>query len=374
MSHDELPKPPPARTHPFEEVLRLIDRDAPEPFFPAEFLRTTRADPERYDALLSYLALEGLIEKARGKSADSGAGVVLTPAGRDVLREPALMAKLVNGEALREGDVGGTVRQDMRRRRKPYLTYALIAANVAVFALGAVNPAWSHAAGNQGGTMFAQLAAVAGPVARGEWWRLLTCVFLHAGVLHLGLNMTSLYSVGSFVEQAWGRWRMLAIYFVGGWVGSCLGVQYSEAGSLVGASGAICALLAAVGVWFLLYRKHVPREFAKQGLTQVGTSFVMIAVMGFTFNLAVQAEGQRGGISNAAHLGGGLGGVAAVLALHVQRFGPPGRSPALRWAVAVALLLLAPASSYLAMQWSLSAKRPAARDDAPRAARTPRPE
>src|SRR5205085_5152350 len=119
-------------------------------------------------------------------------------------------------------------------------------------------------------------------VRQGQWWRLLTSAFLHANLLHLACNMISLYSVGGFVEQAWGRWRWLVIYFVAAWGSSCLALAYHPSGTrLVGASGAICGLLGAVGVWFLLYGRYLPSGMGQRGLWQVGLSVALIALCGY---------------------------------------------------------------------------------------------
>src|SRR4051794_24811720 len=73
--------------HPFDEMLRLIDREAPEPFYPAVFLQRTGADVEQVDSVLEHLAMEGLIQKVRGRSLESGAGVVLTKLGQETVRD-----------------------------------------------------------------------------------------------------------------------------------------------------------------------------------------------------------------------------------------------------------------------------------------------
>jgi membrane associated rhomboid family serine protease len=339
------------RIHPLEEVMRLIGREAPRPFFPAEYLERSRVNPEHLSAVLDHLALEGLVSKVPARSMESGSGVVLTRLGEQVLADPALMSRLIRGDALREGDVGAVIRKGMRTRVKPYATYALIAANVLIYLLGMMNPAWAPpdvGVDRQTGKVVQRAAGErykawqgdAAAIRKGEWWRLLTCTFLHAGLLHIGCNMFSLYVLGSFVEQQWGRWRFLIIYFVAGWAGSCLGVQFAH--FLVGASGAVCGMLGAVGAWFVLYRKHIPREVASRGLWSVAINVGLIAFMGFMIP----------NVSNAGHLGGGIGGAAAALVLHVQRFGLPGmqRKAAMRWLIAGPLLVLLPVASYLQMQ------------------------
>ena len=75
-------------------------------------------------------------------------------------------------------------------------------------------------------------------VAHGEWWRLLTASFLHYGLLHIGLNMFSLYFAGSILEQVIGHWRFLLLYLVSGIAGSAGALLWSPNALTVGASGA----------------------------------------------------------------------------------------------------------------------------------------
>jgi membrane associated rhomboid family serine protease len=83
-----------------------------------------------------------------------------------------------------------------------------------------------------------------------QWWRIITSGFLHAGLLHIFVNMISLWSLGRFVEAVAGRWRMLVIYFVS-LIASGLGVVYLTAPAdamtpTLGASGAIFGLFGAL--------------------------------------------------------------------------------------------------------------------------------
>ena len=83
-----------------------------------------------------------------------------------------------------------------------------------------------------------------------EWWRILTSAFLHGGLLHIGVNMISLWSLGRFIEAAAGSPRMTLIYFVS-LVASGLGVVYLSSPANIavptlGASGAIFGLFGAL--------------------------------------------------------------------------------------------------------------------------------
>jgi len=82
----------------------------------------------------------------------------------------------------------------------------------------------------------------------GQWWRILTGGFLHGNLIHIGVNMMSLWFLGRFIEFALGSWRMLVVYMVS-LVASGLGVVYFSSDPMiatVGASGAIFGLFGAL--------------------------------------------------------------------------------------------------------------------------------
>src|SRR5262249_12023081 len=95
-------------------------------------------------------------------------------------------------------------------------------------------------------------------VIAGEWWRLVSYFFLHAGVLHLVMNMYVLYALGPTMETMFGAWRYLILYLVSG-LGGGVAVVLGDSGA-VGASGALCGLLAGMGVWVLLNRPYLPAQ------------------------------------------------------------------------------------------------------------------
>lgn len=133
-------------------------------------------------------------------------------------------------------------------RRTP-LTYLLILANCIMFGVEMIS-------GDSTGTenLF-NLGGLWPPsvIEDHEWWRLVTAMFLHAGPEHLISNMVGLWVLGRIVEISLGTWRMAAIYGVGGLASMAAVVGLTAAGLaesnlLVGASGAIFALLGAIAV------------------------------------------------------------------------------------------------------------------------------
>jgi membrane associated rhomboid family serine protease len=151
-------------------------------------------------------------------------------------------------------------------------------------------------------------------VAAGQYWRLLSAMFLHAGLLHLALNAYALYLFGRFVEETFGKGRFVAIYVVSGFLASVASYAFGPVGAIgVGASGAISGLLGA----FIAYnfrRRHLSLAAGNLRLA------LMIIVINALFGLTVP------GIDNRAHLGGLVAGIAA--GVFAEGMGPRG---ARRW-------------------------------------------
>jgi membrane associated rhomboid family serine protease len=130
----------------------------------------------------------------------------------------------------------------------------------------------------------------------GEWWRLLTSLFLHGGAMHIFANMYGLLFVGIFLEPLLGEIKFLSVYLLTGIVAGMASIGWYDATVSVGASGAIFGLY---GVFIsLLLTKVYPPDFSKM--------FLISILMFVGFNLLM---GLTGGIDNAAHIGGLLSGL-----------------------------------------------------------------
>ena len=308
--------------HPLEEVLLAIARVDPEPWDYRREALQADLDPKELDGLLELLWLEGLVTGAE-TSSPGGRGVKLTQLGREVLDDPEARQRLRAGEALTKSQ-GAIVRNSLRRPITPVVTRTLLVANLAVFAwtlflahkhnvlnvylMGRGDLAAQERLRDQ--VFHAVGAVTTRDVLRGDWWRLITTCFVHGGLLHIAFNLYALYGAGRFVEQTWGRGRYLLIYLLAGWAGSCVGLPYSP-GMVVGASGALCGILAADGVWIYLNGRHLPRSMVRAGRSQFWINVVLLTVI--SFHPAVSGWG---------HLGGALAGGATAIVLHFQRFGP----------------------------------------------------
>ena len=89
----------------------------------------------------------------------------------------------------------------------------------------------------------------------GEYWRIFTAMFIHFNILHIGLNMLSLFLVGRAVEVMYGKWRYLAIYLLSGIIGGIVTFFLQPDALAAGASGAIFGVFGAIGIFFIVNRR-----------------------------------------------------------------------------------------------------------------------
>ncbi|MEK9164407.1 MAG: rhomboid family intramembrane serine protease [Chloroflexota bacterium] len=188
---------------------------------------------------------------------------------------------------------------------RPFVTYVLFGLNILIFLLQSLTgrDLW-----------FYYGAKINEFIIAGEWWRLVTPMFLHAGLAHIAFNSYALYIFGKQVEALFGHRRFLIIYLLSGIAGSVLSFAMSPSPS-VGASGAICGLIGALLIY--LYRHR--QLFGERGRRQL---MQILAVAGI--NLVI---GLSPGIDNWGHVGGLIGGVVLtwlIGPIHTLEREPPG--------------------------------------------------
>jgi membrane associated rhomboid family serine protease len=183
------------------------------------------------------------------------------------------------------------------------VTKTLIAINVLVYLAEIGSGSGATLAGDlRGGSVVDRYELYGRAVANGDWWRLVTAGFLHANLLHIGLNMLILWLVGSPLEEMLGRGRYLLLYFVSLLAGSAGALLQAPLVPTVGASGAIFGLFGALLVL----------EYFATGQIVGGQAFGLIVInliFSFTFS----------NISWGGHIGGLVGGILGTLVL--ARFG-----------------------------------------------------
>lgn len=201
------------------------------------------------------------------------------------------------------------------------VTKFLIAANLLVFVAMLFSGAglWH----SQNGVQLAWGANFGPATQDGQWWRLGSALFLHFGVLHLGLNMWALWDGGQWVERMFGHARFVAIYLGAGLAGNLASIVF-HAGHAVsgGASGAIFGVYGALLAYLWLHR----REIHRREFRWLFGAVLVFSALTIAFGLAVP------GIDNAAHMGGLAAGLLLGLAL------VPRPGGAARRAAAVVLL------------------------------------
>jgi membrane associated rhomboid family serine protease len=138
-------------------------------------------------------------------------------------------------------------------------------------------------------------------VADGQWWRLLTAMFLHAGVMHIAFNTWAFWSAGRFTERIYGSAAYLVIYLLAGLGGSLASLAVHPQIVSVGASGAIFGVYGALLAFVLTHRGVLPAEM----LHRQRNSLLMF--MGYNVVFGLMAKG----IDMSAHAGGlVVGGIA----------------------------------------------------------------
>jgi rhomboid protease GluP len=190
-------------------------------------------------------------------------------------------------------EIVATTRKEYAVPVTPYVTYALIVINVVVFLVGGrVGNQWG---GVSGGTVFGE----------GDYYRLLTAMFLHANALHIASNMFALFYFGKVLEAYINHIPFLLLYVLGGLIASHTSAVYNAPNTLsVGASGAVFAVLGG-GLWYF-WRLRDTLDVARDALGRCARALLVNLTNLFNSNTD---------LDNWAHLGGLVGGmvIAALL-------------------------------------------------------------
>ena len=230
-------------------------------------------------------------------------------------------------EGARSTRSGRTAYGGLRSANPSLTSYALIGLNVLVFALiqvtGAGNSPWLYRLAllpSRGFAVIDGQPQFFDGVATGAWWQLLTSVFTHVDLWHIGFNMLALYVLGPQLEAVLGRTRFLAVYLLSGLSGSAMVYWFSGVNTpTIGASGALFGLMAA-----LLVIAYKVRGQVQQIMMWIGLNFLITVVF-------------RSFISWQGHLGGFLGGLALAAAFV---FAPRGNRSTWQLVASVTLLVL----------------------------------
>ncbi len=180
--------------------------------------------------------------------------------------------------------------------KKPIVSYILIVLNVMIFLYTMLY--------DQNDRLFYELANNYIYVQNGEIYRLITCMFLHADIMHIVFNMYALYLLGPIVERYYGKARFILIYFISGLLGSLFSCVFMSSNTYaIGASGAIFGLLGSIAYFTYYYRATL------QGLLRSQIMPVILINLGLGLFIP--------GIDISAHIGGLIGGILTSMAIGI---------------------------------------------------------
>lgn len=181
------------------------------------------------------------------------------------------------------------------KMKYPIVTYLLIALNVILYVIPVLTNSYDVIINN---------FCVYGPLIKaGQYYRIITGVFLHGGILHLAFNCYALYVIGSQLESYLGKVRYLIIYLFSAVTASLFSMIFNSNPS-IGASGAIFGLMGALVYFGYHYRVYLGNVLKSQIIPLI------------LFNLLIGALST--GIDNFAHIGGLIGGLLITSALGIK--------------------------------------------------------
>jgi rhomboid protease GluP len=247
----------------------------------------------------------------------------------------------VQHEAAQRGELDEDAKQPViaapwvQRESSITVTQVILGANVMVFIamVLASGPSLDFT-----GKVMVHFGANFGPFTlSGDWWRLLTYMFLHGGLMHIAFNMWCLWDLGTLCEHLYGRWTFVAIYLIAGIAAGVTSVAWNPQVLSVGASGAIFGLAGALIASFYLGEFSLPRVAIS------GTLRSLLFFVGFNVLFGTLSPG----IDNACHAGGLVSGL--ILGAMVARIAPDPSVPMRRVGV-LAVVTLAVAGAALGVQ------------------------
>lgn len=344
-----------------ENLLRLCLAAAPQPWRPSVFAKDSGVDRDALDEPLNQLRMAGLVRLTDWEPG-VGQGYVPTELGTAVAGDSRRIARILSGS--RDAPVvrsaaaaserpnrytrGEAIRSSVFERHAAPVTRALIALQVIMFAAGLYlalsdkqhKTTLEQYLSSGRSPMMEHLAVSPLSLARGEWWTLITYALVHAGGLHILMNLYAHWAIGPVVEGMLGSVRFLVLWLLSALGGSFAVAIHPQVVTLangqvvamniptVGSSGAVCGLIGALAAFLALHHADIGHRAAssiRTWLTQTVLTLILISLM------------PR--VSWQGHLGGAVFGFIAGGLLTLHRFGPAVvRGPALLGVIAIPVL------------------------------------
>ncbi|MBL7134499.1 MAG: rhomboid family intramembrane serine protease [Phycisphaerae bacterium] len=193
-----------------------------------------------------------------------------------------------------------------RMMGKPICAYAIAAVCVAVFIAMLITTKF-QSLHNPSIEDLRSWGANHGPLVRaGQWWRIITCGFVHIGIVHLAFNVYVLVLLGRYLEIFQGRWRPVAYFLFSVVTASLASLWWNPLVTSAGASGGVFGQAGALLAIVVLHRQDFPPHLQK-GLQKMVVTFLIYNAIFFVM--------LRDVIDGAAHIGGFVGGFAIAMVL-----------------------------------------------------------
>jgi len=196
--------------------------------------------------------------------------------------------------------------QIINKESKSYVTWVLLAVTIGVFIVE------SLVGGSQNyQTLLLMGAKTNNLVQAGQWWRLITPIFLHIGIFHIFMNGFTLLYVGQILEPMVGHWRFFVIYMLSGIMGNLASFAFGANNVIsAGASTSLFGMFAAFLALGLIYREN-------RFLRELGKSFLGLIAINLLMDLTMS------GIDIWGHVGGAVGGLLLGYALGLPKISRP---------------------------------------------------
>ncbi|WP_416354128.1 rhomboid family intramembrane serine protease [Agrilactobacillus fermenti] len=183
-----------------------------------------------------------------------------------------------------------------------FVTWLLLVMTVLVFLLEIIS------GGSQNQQVLFNLGAKVNDLVRqGDWWRLITPIFLHIGFMHIAVNGVMIYYVGTQLERIFGHLRFLLIYFVSGIAGNLTSFAFGNDGTI--SAGASTALFGLFGAFIALGLVFKQNPF----IQAVARQFGVLVIINLVFDLFMPSIDLWG------HIGGFVGGLLIAFAINVPK-------------------------------------------------------
>lgn len=230
-------------------------------------------------------------------------------------------------------------------------TSVIVAVTIAVYALtwyltqnaSSAELSASPSMGGIRGDILLRMGAKYGPliINAGQWWRLVTAIFLHAGLFHIGMNLWCLFDLGPAVESLFSTTKFIVVYLVTGVVGFLASLWWNPRALSIGASGAILGLIG-----ILIGASFHHGGLGKDYRSMLWRWVIYILIFGLLPFFAVD---------NAAHIGGLVSGL--ILGFLVPEGEPETRSSENLWNTLAILSVLVIAGSFVLMALQMNRYR-----------------